>query len=99
MYAELVHGDIYAAGPTETARWSARGRATNRAAEEGARKILDTGLRLNEVLSLARSDVDLDNQLVTVRHGKGGKQSMVAGKRPEDSRKANISNRRRAPIW
>ncbi len=38
---------------------------------------LDTGLRLNEVLSLCRDDLDLDNLLITVKDGKGGKQRIV----------------------
>ena len=39
--------------------------------------ILDTGMRLKEVLSLRIGDIDLDNLLVTVRDGKGGKQRVV----------------------
>jgi integrase/recombinase XerD len=38
--------------------------------------LLDTGLRIDEALSLARSDVDLDNMLLRVR-GKGAKQRLV----------------------
>lgn len=39
--------------------------------------ILDTGLRLKEALALRHDDVDLDNLLLTVRNGKGGKQRVV----------------------
>ena len=40
--------------------------------------ILDTGLRIDEALSLDRSrDLDLDNLLLTVRDGKGGKGRVV----------------------
>ncbi len=39
--------------------------------------ILDTGMRLKEVLSLRVNDIDLDNLLVTIRDGKGGKQRVV----------------------
>jgi integrase/recombinase XerD len=39
--------------------------------------ILDTGLRLKEALSLRRDDIDLDNLLLTVKDGKGGKQRVV----------------------
>ena len=38
---------------------------------------LDTGLRLNEALTLRREDLDFDNLLITVRDGKGGKQRIV----------------------
>jgi site-specific recombinase XerD len=37
---------------------------------------LDTGLRISELLSLTRQDVDLDN-LVLLVHGKGNKQRLV----------------------
>jgi integrase/recombinase XerD len=39
--------------------------------------ILDTGMRLKEVLSLRVGDIDLDNLLITIRDGKGGKQRVV----------------------
>ena len=39
--------------------------------------ILDTGLRLNEALSLKPEDLDLDNLLVRVREAKGGRQRTV----------------------
>ena len=40
--------------------------------------ILDTGLRISEALSLKRqTDIDLDQAVVTVRHGKGGKSRAV----------------------
>ena len=39
--------------------------------------VLDTGLRLNECLNLEVADVDLNNFLVTVRHGKGNKERKV----------------------
>jgi integrase/recombinase XerD len=38
--------------------------------------LLDTGLRIDEALSLTRDDVDLDNMLLRVR-GKGGKHRLV----------------------
>lgn len=38
--------------------------------------LLDTGLRIDEVLSLTRGDVDLDNMLLRVR-GKGAKERLV----------------------
>jgi integrase/recombinase XerD len=38
--------------------------------------LLDTGMRIDEALSLRREDVDLDNLLVTV-HGKGRKDRVV----------------------
>lgn len=38
--------------------------------------VLDTGMRLNEVLTLDRREIDLDNMLITV-HGKGRKQRIV----------------------
>jgi integrase/recombinase XerD len=38
--------------------------------------LIDTGLRLEEALSLTRSNVNLDQMLLTV-HGKGGKQRVV----------------------
>jgi site-specific recombinase XerD len=34
-------------------------------------------MRLNEVLSLHREEIDLDNLLITVRNGKGGRQRVV----------------------
>ena len=39
--------------------------------------ILGSGLRIDEALSLDRDDVDLDNLLLTVRDGKGGKGRIV----------------------
>lgn len=39
--------------------------------------ILDTGLRINEVLNLRKEDVDLDNMLIKVQKGKGDKQRIV----------------------
>lgn len=39
--------------------------------------VLDTGLRLNECMNLEVPDVDLNNFLVTVRHGKGDKERKV----------------------
>ena len=39
--------------------------------------ILDTGMRLKEALSLCVGDIDLDNLLITIRDGKGGKQRVV----------------------
>jgi integrase/recombinase XerD len=50
---------------------------TDRRVQTVALLILDTGMRLNEVLSLEHADVDLENQLVTVRHGKGGRNRVV----------------------
>jgi integrase/recombinase XerD len=50
---------------------------TDRRVQTAALLVLDTGMRLNEVLSLERRDIDLDNALVTVRQGKGGKQRLV----------------------
>jgi site-specific recombinase XerD len=38
---------------------------------------LDCGLRLNEALSLQRSDLDFDNLLIHIRDGKGGKERVV----------------------
>jgi len=38
--------------------------------------ILDTGMRINETLSMMREDVDIDNRLLRLR-GKGGKQRLV----------------------
>jgi integrase/recombinase XerD len=38
---------------------------------------MDTGIRLNEALSLRRDDLDFDNLLIAVRDGKGGKQRVV----------------------
>lgn len=48
-----------------------------RRAQTMALVILDTGMRLKEVLSLCVGDIDLDNLLVTIRDGKGGKQRVV----------------------
>ncbi len=39
--------------------------------------ILDTGLRIDEALSIERADVDLDNLLLKVCHGKGSKERVV----------------------
>jgi len=39
--------------------------------------IADTGMRLNEALTLKQSDVDFENLLITIRTGKGGKQRVV----------------------
>ena len=39
--------------------------------------ILDCGLRLDECLSLEQGDVDLENFLLTVQHGKGDKERKV----------------------
>jgi integrase/recombinase XerD len=40
--------------------------------------ILDTGLRISEALSLKRlTDIDPDQAVITVRHGKGGKSRIV----------------------
>jgi integrase/recombinase XerD len=39
--------------------------------------VADTGMRLNEAMSLKTTDVDLDNLLITIREGKGGKQRIV----------------------
>jgi integrase/recombinase XerD len=39
--------------------------------------ILDTGLRIDEALSIERADVDLDNLLLKVSHGKGSKERVV----------------------
>ncbi|MEQ1883716.1 MAG: site-specific integrase [Bryobacteraceae bacterium] len=48
-----------------------------RRAQTMALLILDTGMRLKEVLSLRVADIDLDNLLITIRDGKGGKQRVV----------------------
>jgi integrase len=39
--------------------------------------VLDTGMRLNEILSLERQEVALDNLRITVHHGKGRNQRIV----------------------
>src|ERR1700733_9327464 len=39
--------------------------------------VADTGMRLNEALSIKTTDVDFDNLLITIREGKGGKQRIV----------------------
>lgn len=39
--------------------------------------ILDSGLRINEVLSLRQEDLNFDDLLMTVRLGKGGKSRVV----------------------
>ena len=39
--------------------------------------VADTGMRLNEALSVKTTDVDFDNLLITIREGKGGKQRIV----------------------
>jgi integrase/recombinase XerD len=39
--------------------------------------ILDTGMRVDEVLNLRKQDVDLENMLIKVQKGKGDKQRIV----------------------
>jgi integrase/recombinase XerD len=39
--------------------------------------VLDTGLRIDECLHVEKRDVDLENFLLTVRHGKGDKERKV----------------------
>jgi integrase/recombinase XerD len=39
--------------------------------------ILDTGMRIDEVLNLRKQDVDFDNLLIKVQKGKGDKQRIV----------------------
>jgi integrase/recombinase XerD len=39
--------------------------------------VADTGMRLNEALSIKTTDLDFDNLLFTIREGKGGKQRIV----------------------
>ncbi len=39
--------------------------------------LLDTGLRINEAFELRRAEINLDGLLITVRHGKGGKERVV----------------------
>lgn len=39
--------------------------------------VLDTGLRADEVCHIKKQDVDMDNLLLTVRKGKGGKHRIV----------------------
>lgn len=48
-----------------------------RRAQAMALAILDTGMRLKEVLSLRMEDIDFDNLLITIKDGKGGKQRVV----------------------
>jgi integrase/recombinase XerD len=55
--------------------WKPIGRNQTRA-HTIAMVALDTGMRISELLSLTRQDVDLDN-LVLVVHGKGNKQRLV----------------------
>ena len=55
--------------------WKPIGRNQTRA-HSIAMVALDTGLRISELLSLTRQDVDLDN-LVLLVHGKGNKQRLV----------------------
>lgn len=40
--------------------------------------LLDTGLRGGELAALQKGDIDMDENLIYVRHGKGGKQRIVA---------------------
>ena len=46
-------------------------------AQRVAMVVIDTGMRLNEILCLRREDIDLENLLITIRHGKGNKQRVV----------------------
>ena len=39
--------------------------------------VLDTGVRVDEVAHIRKQDVDMDNLLLTVHKGKGGKQRIV----------------------
>ncbi len=39
--------------------------------------LLDTGLRLNEILSLPLPDIRVDQQLLIIRHGKNDKDRMI----------------------
>jgi integrase/recombinase XerC len=55
--------------------WNPSG-VTKRGCGTAAMTALDTGLRLNELLTLARHDVDFDNPVLRV-HGKGNKQRFV----------------------
>jgi site-specific recombinase XerD len=55
--------------------WKPIGRNQTRA-HTIAMVVLDTGMRISELLSLTRQDVDLDN-LVLLVHGKGNKQRLV----------------------
>src|ERR1035437_4363624 len=55
--------------------WKPVGRNQTRA-HTIAMVALDTGMRISELLSLTRQDVDLDN-LVLLVHGKGNKQRLV----------------------
>jgi integrase/recombinase XerD len=50
---------------------------TERRVQTLALLVSDSGMRLNEALSLKTTDVDLDNLLITIREGKGGKQRIV----------------------
>ena len=52
-------------------------RRNQRRVQTMALVILDTGMRLKEALSLRAGDIDLDNLLITIRDGKGGKQRVV----------------------
>ena len=40
--------------------------------------VADTGMRVNEALSIKTTDVDFDNLLITIREGKGGKQRILS---------------------
>lgn len=39
--------------------------------------IADTGMRLNEALTLRRPDIEFDDLLITIRQGKGGRQRKI----------------------
>jgi len=49
----------------------------NRRDEALVRLLIDSGVRISEALALGTKDVDLENQRVFVRHGKGQKQRIV----------------------
>src|SRR5258707_6902680 len=52
---------------------------------------LDSGLRISELLSLTRQDVDLDNLVLRV-HGKGNKQRLVPMSVDRKSTRLNSSH-------